>query len=403
MQSIEELKAEQEKMFMECATQGMVPIPGVQIAPESAGSVGQFLINPSLDTLRMMTRDPFPYLGGATKAQQARWTTEEQEYADLYKLIQREFSAKKRKNVDSIVTYLKDMINREAVGFLPPPILWYQEEDIVVSTHFLAARRDAFPHAIDGSTRIAGVHRLAGEPGYREKMRLFKMPVIIIYGPEVDENVAAQIFGDVNFKAIPVDPSLAKSMDQRDIHVGLVKEIEKTIPSLSGRVSPRRQLTASDSALFTKYALYQSLRCFTDGVAALDKMFESQTLKPDTLNSVMGRTVDFWRDLEGIFGQQWLEPEGRERYLHMQAPVMKAISACAHAVYFPAVNAKKKADFLASLREIDWSRANPRWVGIATRTGRDRTLIVNNDAAVRDLAKALISDDDRLPRIATAA
>jgi len=229
-------------------------------------------------------------------------------------------------------------------------------------------------------------------------MRSFSIPVIVIYGPEVDEDLAAQIFGDVNFKAIPVDPSLAKSMDQRDIHVKLEKELEKTLPSLTGRVSSRRQLTASDSALFTKYALYQSLRCFTDGVEALDKMFESKTLTVQSENSVLGRALEFWRELEGIFGQEWSEPDGRERYLHMQAPVLKAICTYAHDAYFPTVDQQKKAQVLEDLRAIDWSRSAKGWLGIATREGRDRALIVNNDAAVRDLARALQNRNPKLPR-----
>lgn len=399
----EDLKDERARMFSACALRGMVPIEGVRIDPEQGGGIGQFLINPSLDMLKGMTLDPLPFLGGATKAQKARWDEEEKEYAHLYSLIQREFSAKKRKNVDSIVQYLKDSIDKKNIGFMPPPILWYQDGDIEVSAHFLAARRDAYPHAIDGSTRIAAIHRLAKEPAYREKMQRYHVPVIVIYGPEVDEDMAAQIFGDVNFKAIPVDPSLAKSMDQRDPHVQLAKQIEKTIPSLIGRVSSRRQLTATDTALFTKYALYQSLRCFTDGVEALDKMHVSSVLTEATTNDVLNRALDFWRELDSLFGGEWNEQEGREKFLHMQAPVLKAISAVARDAYFPNIDQSKKAGLFAYLSSIDWSRNNKQWIGLATRDGKDKPLIVNNDAAVRDLARAFATHEARVPRRAAAA
>lgn len=392
------------EMLTRCAERGMVPHRGIQIAPSSAGGVGQFLVKPSLDRLRTMTRDPFPYLGGATKAQQARWSEEEREHADIYTLIQRDFSGKKRKNVDQLVAYLREVLEGRTIGFLPPPILWYQMEDIEVSDTFLAARQGAYPHAIDGSTRIAAVHRLHRDhPPLRQKMTELLVPVVIVYGDTVDEDVAAQIFSDVNFKAIPVDPSVAKAMDQRDLHTKLADDVQRAIAALVGRVSRRRQLTASDTALFTRYALYQALRCFTDGAQALDKMFESKTLLPGREGAVTATALDFWRDLENIFGEQWSEQGGREKYLHMQAPVLKAISCVAHDAYFPAVDPVRRGQLLADLRGIDWDRSHGGWLGLATRAGKERPLIINNDAAVRDLARAFEQRDSRLPRVRAAA
>lgn len=390
-----------------CMRHGLTPMTGVKIAPENGGGIGQFLINPTLARVVTFTKDPYTYLGGATKAEQKRWTDEEREYAELQSMIQREFSNKKRKNVESIKDYLKGILNRDVVGFLPAPILWFPEEgDVHVHDEFMGVRSGAHPHIIDGSTRLAAIHRLwRDDEGYRGKMATFNIPLIVIYGTEVDEDVAAQIFCDVNFKAVPVDPSTAKAMDKRDPHVTLSKELEKTIPLLKDRVSKRRQLTASDTALLTRYALYQSLRCFTDGVESLAKSFESKVLPEWPNPEVTGKAIDLWRELEVLFGQEWLGAGNRERYLHVQAPVLKAIACFMRPAYFPTTEPAKKKERLNFLASLDWDRGNPGWVGIATKAAGkgDGVNILNNDPVVRELTKRLENRDPMLPRLSKAA
>lgn len=401
----DQLHREAKDMFERCFRDGLVPIAGVRISPEEGKGIGQFLFSASLTTLCEITRDPFPYLGGATKAQQLRWTDEEREYADLYQLIQRDFSNKKRKNVDSISEYVRQMIDSKIVGFVPSPILWFQDEDIHVTEHFIGVKRTAYPHIIDGSTRVAALHKLKREAtkDYLQQMGEVKVPVLAIFGPDVDDDTAAQIFCDVNYKAVPVDPSLAKSRDRRDIHVRLSKDIESTISVLKDRVSPRRQLTASDTRLFTKYALFQSLRCFTDGIESLDKSYKTKALTEENFAEVTGKASDLWRELELLFGQQWVEPGGRDEFLHLQAPVLKAVSAFMRDAYFPTIDAAKKLDYLSFLRSIDWARANEGWLGVITRKGNKTIKIINNDPTVRELTKLLQQKDARLPRKAHSA
>lgn len=391
-----------------CMRDGLTPMTGVKISPENGGSIGQFLINPSLARVVNFTKDPYTYLGGASKAEQKRWTDEEREYAELQGLIQREFSNKKRKNVDSIKEYLKGILDGDVVGFLPAPILWFPDDgDVYVQDEFMGVRSGAHPHIIDGSTRLAAIHRLwREEPAYRVKMQAFNIPLIVIYGGDVDEDVAAQVFCDVNFKAIPVDPSTAKAMDKRDPHVTLSKELEKTIPLLKDRVSKRRQLTASDTALLTRYALYQSLRCFTDGVESLAKSFESKVLAEWPNPEVTGKAIDLWRELEQLFGQEWLGAGNREKYLHVQAPILKAIACFMRPAYFPMVDAAKKKERLDFLASLDWDRSNPGWIGIATKAASSKEKgvnILNNDPVVRELTKRLEQRDSALPRVDRAA
>lgn len=399
----EALKKEYEEMFTRCVEEGLVPLQGVHIKEEKGGGVGQFLMTPTLSRLRTLTRDPFPYLGGGTKAAMNRWTEEEKEHAEIYKLVQRDFSNKKRKNVDFIVEYVKQLLDGTIIGFLPPPILWFQRDDIVVTDNFIAVRRDAYPHVIDGSTRVAAVHRLARDKEYASKLDQFSLPVIAIYGEELDTDAAGQVFCDVNWKAIPVDPSLAKSLDKRDIHSKLARTVEDSIPMLVGRVSARRQLTATDKALFTRYAVFQSVRCFTEGIEALAKSFEARNLTDENTSEVTGKTLDFWRELTDAFGSEWDEPESREKYLHIQAPVMKAISAYAHSAYFPTVDQSKKRAIFDLIRSVDWNRANDGWLGIATRKGSKGALLINNDSAVREIAKLLANEPDRLPKKANVS
>lgn len=403
--STDKLEREAKEMFERCFREGLTPIEGVRIRPEEARGIGQFLFNASVTTLCEITKDPFKYLGGATKAEKARWTDEEREYADLYSLIQREFSNKKRKNVERILEYVRDMLDSRIIGFLPAPILWFQEQDIAVTDHFIGVKRTAYPHIIDGSTRIAALHRLVRDAPNEELQRLqsVKVPVMAIFGPDVDEDTAAQIFCDVNFMAIPVDPSVAKSMDTRDIHVRLSKELEHSIPILNNRVSKRRQLTSTDTSLFTKYALFQSLRCFTDGVESLDKSFKSKVLREDNFTEVVDKALDLWRDLERLFAQEWLENGAREKYLHIQAPVIKAISAFLSPAYFPTTDSAKRQEMLSFIGGIDWSRDNSAWVGTLTKQGPRGMKMVNNDPVVRDLTKLLEHRDPRLPLRARAA
>lgn len=405
MYSTERLEREAKEMFERCFREGLTPIEGVRILPEEGRGIGQFLFNASVTTLCEITKDPFKYLGGATKAEKARWTEEEREYADLYSLIQREFSNKKRKNVERIHDYVKDMLASRIIGFLPAPILWFQDEDIFVTEHFIGVKRTAYPHIIDGSTRIAALHKLRREASKEELQRLqsVKVPVMAIFGPDVDEDTAAQIFCDVNFMAIPVDPSVAKSMDTRDIHVRLSKEVEHSIEVLTNRVSKRRQLTATDTSLFTKYALFQSLRCFTDGVESLDKSFKSKVLTEENFTEVVDKALELWRDLQKLFGQAWLEEGARDKYLHIQAPVLKAISAFLSSAYFPTVDAAKRQDMLSFIGDIDWARDNQAWVGTLTKQGPRGMKMVNNDPVVRDLTKLLEHRDPRLPLQARAA
>jgi DGQHR domain-containing protein len=400
------LKTEAQDMFERCIREGLTPIAGVQISPDEGRGIGQFLFSASLTTICEITKDPFPYLGGATKAEKARWTEEDREYADLYQLIQREFSNKKRKNVDKIADYVRKMIDAKEVGFLPSPILWFHDDDIYVTERFIGVRRTALPHIIDGSTRIAALHRLkrGASKEYLEKMQQVKVPVLAIYGPEVDQDTAAQIFCDVNFRAVAVDPSTAKAMDKRDIHVRLSKEVVRAIPVLKDRVAPRRQLTASDTRLFTTYALFQSLRCFTDGIESLDKSFNSKALNDDSFSEVLQKATDVWNQLELLFGAQWLEVDARDKYLHLQAPVLKAISAHLRHSYFPAEDITKKQECIGFLGAIDWSRQNEGWLGILTsRQGTKTIKVINNDPVVRELTKLLDQRDPRLPRRAAAA
>nr|HEX4313333.1 DNA sulfur modification protein DndB [Kofleriaceae bacterium] len=401
----QQLEAEAKQMFQASIKGGLIPMQGVRISPEQGKGIGQFVFTVPLTTLCEITRDPFPYLGGATRSQKEQWSTEEHEYADLYQLVQRDFSNKKRKNVDSISDYVRQMIESNIIGFLPSPILWFQEEDIVVTDHFLGVKRTAYPHVIDGSTRVAAIHKLKRDASreFLQKMEEVKIPVLAIFGPDVDEDTAAQIFCDVNYKAIPVDPSLAKSMDKRDIHVRLAKEIEKAIAILNDRVSPRRQLTASDTRLFTKYALFQSLRCFTDGVESLDKSFKTKTLTDDSFPDALAKAIDCWTAFEQMFSAEWLEPDAREKYLHLQAPVLKAVSAFMRRAYFPQSDTAKKQECLAFLRSLDWSRMTDGWMGIVTTKGAKTIKVINNDPVVRDLAKRLEQHDSSLPRKKAAA
>lgn len=193
------------------------------------------------------------------------------EYAEMRAAVQRLIGGKgssKAKNIGPYADYLAGALKGEhGQGWSTPPLtLWCPRSLIVAedgATHLPISNLIV---AVDAETQVTAMHRI------RKNKRFYgledfdfseaKVAFEIYHGiPSTD---ARQIFHDRNIKGVPVDKSLALSMDNRDLATTVTRKLADTtmIDTMDGEaplsdflVTGKRQVSAGAKEWMTLSAL----------------------------------------------------------------------------------------------------------------------------------------------------
>lgn len=200
----------------------------------------------------------------------AKYNADFSEVANIRARVQRLINGAKRKNVDAYAKYMITSV-KTGEGFTPQIVLWSESPLKVEVDPGTGLAWALVPHemrfvALDGDTQTTARNLADGlAPGLFDKQ---KIKIAIIHG--VREDQAQQIFADCNSQGVKVSTSMAIGLDNRDDATQLAKQIEKSIPTLEGKVNrQKRQLGSADQDLITISALRASVVCFTQGIGGV--------------------------------------------------------------------------------------------------------------------------------------
>src|SRR5690606_15453729 len=165
-------------------------------------------------------------------ARDAKAGQEQDGYARMRAEVQRVIgtaASPKSKNISSYADYISAGLRGEYgdAWSIPPVTLWCQRPLSIESdgSAYLPIRDGLI--AIDGETQITALHRIKKNPGtYDLKDFDFAGSMIafeIYHG--ISTLSARQIFHDRNLKGVPVDKSLALSMDMRDFATSVAQSL----------------------------------------------------------------------------------------------------------------------------------------------------------------------------------
>ncbi|MFD5414068.1 hypothetical protein OG749_15170 [Streptomyces nojiriensis] len=184
------------------------------------------------------------------------------EYGELRNQVQRLIGTggtAKAKNIGSYAEYLAGGIKGKfGHGWSVPPLTLWCPRPLAIDksgkTHL--PLRDLII-AVDAETQIAAMHRV--RKGYREYgLEGFDFSQVntafeIFHG--VSTSDARQIFHDRNLKGVPVDKSLALSMDSRDLATAVTRElVAGTMVNVKGEMLPFSKFVLSSRRQIGKTA-----------------------------------------------------------------------------------------------------------------------------------------------------
>lgn len=201
-----------------------------------------------MENLLHMVNDPMKVEQEA--ARDARAGNEQDGYARMRAEVQRVIgtaASTKFKNIASYADYISDGLTGEFgdAWSVPPVTLWCQRPLVIEpdGSAYLPIRDGLI--AIDGETQITAMHKIKKSPSAFEMKEFDFAGVMVAF--EVYHGIstlsARQIFHDRNLKGVPVDKSLALSMDMRDFATSVAQAlVDGTAVIVNGEEVPLAKL-----------------------------------------------------------------------------------------------------------------------------------------------------------------
>ncbi len=221
---------------------------------------------------------------------------------------------------------------------------------------------------VDGQHRIAAIKRaILDDPTLKAQ----QIGVMLIPFESLDRN--QQVFSDLNRTVQKTSRSLDILYDHDDPLNGLVKAVATRVPLFHDRVEKNATSLAVRSRQFvTLSSLYDACRQLLGGATAVDILKKDE----EAANAAEEFCVSYWKALSDL-----IEPWRLVRDGEMKPSEARIDYIVAHAVAFFALGAagaqilgvQGKSDWdsehdfslLKPLHDIDWSKTNLGWQGIA--------------------------------------
>ncbi len=225
---------------------------------------------------------------------------------------------------------------------------------------------------VDGQHRLAAIRRAIQDDPILRKQQI---GVMLIPFESLDRN--QQVFSDLNRTVQKTSRSLDILYDHDDPLNGVVKAVAARVPLFTGRVEKNATSLAVRSRHFiTLSSLYDACRQLLGGQSAVSGLKSDD----DAVTAAEELCVAYWNTLSELIGP-WREVRDGD----MKPAEARINYIVAHAVAFWALGTagaqvlgnQSKADWskwhdfggLQPLSEIDWSKTNPGWQGIAMLGG----------------------------------
>lgn len=338
-----------------------------------------------IENLLYMVNDPMKVEQDA--ARDAKAGAEQDGYARMRAEVQRVIgtaASPKSKNIANYATYIGEGLSGEFADAwsIPPVTLWCPRPLVIEEngSAYLPIRDGLI--AIDGETQITALHRIKRNPmayGLDEDQLDQAIVAFEIYHG-ISTLSARQIFHDRNLKGVPVDKSLALSMDMRDFATsvaqalvdGTVVEIDDEPIPLSKLILTGKRQVASKSAEWMTLSGIRTLVVTTilgkAGIHAASGDVEIDDLPEGTEMKVVKReTVEKL----SMFLRQFTD-EFQAKSAISSPAVLAGLGATIHHSMSWCVSDKlTDEDLSLLLAEIRWERESKYWGGIAAKeTGR---------------------------------
>lgn len=231
-----------------------------------------------------------------------------------------------------------------------------------------------------------GQHRKAAiEAAMQEDASLEKETISIVFFGDEGLTRSQQMFTDLNKHAVKTSNSLSTLYDGRDEIAVATKQTIDAIPFFKRFTDKERDILGKNSSsLFTLNMIYKANqrilhgdRCTEDDAAFLLQYWKAVSENIVEWQEVLNRTLT--------------KKALRENYIVTLAITISAFGRLGR--YFYDNRAVDVAGCLIKLREIDWLRSNPIWVG---RTIRENGKVQNSEEAI-SLTCAVIKQQIGIP------
>ncbi len=217
-----------------------------------------------------------------------------------------------------------------------------------------------------------GQHRKAAiEAAMKEDVSLENETISLVFFEDAGLARSQQMFTDLNKHAVKTSNSLATLYDARDEIAVSTKIIIDTIPFFRHFTDKERDILGKNSSnLFTLNMIYKAnqkvLHC--DRCSLDDERF---------LLSFWALVADNIVEWQEVLAKTLTKKALRENYIVVLAITISALGKLGRFFYDNREYNMKK--YLPRLREIDWLRSNPDWVG---RTIRENGKVLNSEEAI---------------------
>lgn len=281
---------------------------------------------------------------------------------ELQKEVQRTIN---RDKVADMVAYLHSAVSDGAFGewaaidlttWATPDLSKYQSEHVVrfpFTAHFFVS---------DGQHRLCALMDFLML--YPELAMRFTQAISISVLPqERVKEWAGQAFHDKNYLATPVAMTKALSVDSRDVHNNLAKQLgeHEVIQEAGGIDDVKQSLTAKSPKFATHAVIFKFVRGFCEGRPGLDKKLSGKPrLTPDSYEQSRRDLFEFVEGLHGAL-PHW-SSDDREEYLSRSSAALQALGVVGHEIYTREKDPTKRREYVVKLGSINWRRDNlPLW------------------------------------------
>jgi hypothetical protein len=342
--------------------------------------------------------------------QSKSWSRLPQDLRTAYEYLQRKTTKSRR---EAAKRYIRQRIapGSPVVGAFPPIAIGvvrpldfqsYKEKfsnaglpDGVGELQFSLATSDT-RILLDGLGRVSGALELI-EEGNQAIADSFTFG-LAIYAPikgTLTPVQLGQLFHDFNFLAVPVSAGQAIDLDQSDPHIAIVNTLsDAPVIKDNGGIEPRAaSLGTKSTALVAKRVFLRFVRAATEGPAFLHTLREVPADEANvTIENVFHNSVRIERFLTQLADQMGPDRFRQRDSIHLTAPGWNAMAVIYHDIEHVLAGKLVGADrekVIAEIALIDWSRANPDWVGLLGDPAKDENgiEIPNPSTGRADLGK----------------
>jgi DGQHR domain-containing protein len=266
--------------------------------------------------------------------------------------------------VQEMVEYLRDAVENE--GYAD-----WAEIDIVTvaqpdTTNWQVEHYVAFPQAAeyfitDGQHRYCAILDFVRQ--YPELANRFTVAIAIGVLPKDRlTEWAGQSFHDKNYLQKLVKATKALSVDARDLHNRLAKDLhEHPLIRKAGGINTVKDSLSSGAAEFTTHSLlYKFVRGFTEGHRGVFKgTIQSPMLTEQSYEELKKNISDYLTMLGQVFPDWTLHPD-REQYLFRASAALQALGALGYLLWNKVDDVETRKKLIGNIGEksLDWRRTN---------------------------------------------